>query len=75
MVGLDKSIPNRMGTFTGTKAHILMYLGIVSPESGNTAEFLMLMAFWRELNSFRSKTRGLPNYFSLCIYSLTVWML
>jgi hypothetical protein len=32
VVGGEMSIPNRIGTFIGTKAHILITLGIVSPE-------------------------------------------
>jgi hypothetical protein len=67
MVGLERSMPNKIGTFTGTKEHILMYLGMVSPESGRTAEFLMLKALYKLLNYWFSKSNGLPCWDSCCL--------
>jgi hypothetical protein len=72
MVGLERSIPNNIGTFTGTNAHILINLGIVSPESGKIAEFLMLIALYKLLNSYLSKINGFPYYCSLSLYALIV---
>lgn len=44
-VGDEISIPNKIGIFAGTNAHILISFGIYSPVSGEKAELTILRDF------------------------------
>ena len=45
IVGDESNMPNKIGIFAGTKAHIRINFGIWSPESGEIAELTILRDF------------------------------
>ena len=59
-VGGLKSMPNRMGMLMGTKEHMRIGCGMISPVSLETAELTRLLAFFSVSKSILLRSKGLP---------------
>lgn len=75
MLGGDKSIPNSIGTFTGTNAHILIILGISWPLSLDIALFTMLSALIKSYLSFLLNSNGFPVFSWVLLHLATSFLL
>ena len=64
VVGGERSMPNRIGIFIGTNAHILIILGMVSPVSLEVDELTIDIAFKSFSCSFSDNFKDFPDALS-----------